>query len=60
MLASPPGSGKEGISLPLPPLRTVRVGFPTYGSSLSKRPGQGARFDDGQVSAMELLVTSRM
>jgi hypothetical protein len=59
-LSLAPRSGKEGISLPLPPLRTVRVGFPTYGSSLSKRPGQGTRFDDGHVSAMELLVTSRM
>jgi len=32
----PVWSGKRAALLPLPPLRTVRDGFPSYGSSLSK------------------------
>lgn len=31
-------SGKRGVSRPPTPLRTVRAGFPAYGSSTSKAP----------------------
>ena len=31
-------SGKRWTLLPIPPLRTVRESFPSYGSSLSKGP----------------------
>ena len=37
-------SGRNSASLRHSPLRTVRAGFPAYGSSLCKAPCEGSRY----------------
>ena len=45
---------------PFPPLRTVRVGFPTYGSSLSERPDVRMRLHHREILTMKLVMARRM
>src|SRR5262245_11464444 len=53
-------SGK-GAALPsTPPLRTGQISFPISGSSLSKRPYDGARPTHGTRGMMDLILTGRV
>ena len=52
-------SSKETTLPPPPPLRTGQISFPISGSSLSKRPCDGARPTHGTRGMMDLIVTGR-
>lgn len=53
-------SGKEVTLLPLPPLRTVLEGFPSYGSSLNKALCHKGRLRHFQLLAMNLPMAIGM
>src|SRR5262249_39237786 len=53
-------SSKETTLPPPPPLRTGQISFPISGSSLSKRPCDGARHTRRTQSMMELSVARRV
>src|SRR5215510_11432567 len=53
-------SSKETTLPPPPPLRTGQISFPISGSSLSKRPCNGARPAHGTRDMMNLVVTGRV
>jgi hypothetical protein len=52
-------SGRQAMLPPPTPLRTVREGFPSYGSSLSFAPF-GTRFRYGQLQAVDFAVAGGM